>query len=90
QIHDERAKFEVGDGQALKFPDGSFDACLAPLVIQFIPDRARQTVHSNAPRVVATTADESARWLLLTAVPGEMAHEIAKGRNEVARLVART
>jgi len=33
-----RAHFEVGDGQALKFKDASFDATTSLLVINFIPD----------------------------------------------------
>jgi len=36
-----RARFEVGDGQALKFKDASFDAALALLVMNFIPDHAK-------------------------------------------------
>jgi SAM-dependent methyltransferase len=35
-----RATFEEGDAQRLRFPDGSFDAALALLVVNFIPDRA--------------------------------------------------
>jgi SAM-dependent methyltransferase len=33
-----RARFEVGDAQALKFNDASFDRTLALLVMNFIPD----------------------------------------------------
>ena len=33
-----RARFEVGDAQALKFKDASFDQTLALLVMNFIPD----------------------------------------------------
>lgn len=33
-----RVRFEVGDGQALKFKDASFDGTLALLVMNFIPD----------------------------------------------------
>jgi SAM-dependent methyltransferase len=33
-----RSRFEVGDGQALKFKDASFDQTLALLVMNFIPD----------------------------------------------------
>jgi ubiquinone/menaquinone biosynthesis C-methylase UbiE len=33
-----RATFEEGDAQRLRFPDGSFDAALALLVVNFIPD----------------------------------------------------
>jgi ubiquinone/menaquinone biosynthesis C-methylase UbiE len=36
-----RARFEVGDAQALKFGDASFDAALALLVMNFIPDQQR-------------------------------------------------
>lgn len=35
---DERATFEVGDGQRLRFADASFDATVSLLVINFIPD----------------------------------------------------
>jgi len=40
---DPRVRFEVGDAQALPYPDSSFDKCLALLVINFIPD-ARKAV----------------------------------------------
>jgi SAM-dependent methyltransferase len=33
------ATFEQGDAQRLRFPDGSFDAAFALLVVNFIPDR---------------------------------------------------
>ena len=33
-----RARFEVGDAQALKFTDASFDHAMASLVMNFIPD----------------------------------------------------
>jgi SAM-dependent methyltransferase len=36
-----RARFEVGDAQALKFTDGSFDAAMALLVMNFVPDHAK-------------------------------------------------
>ena len=35
---DPRARFEVGDAQKLHFPDGAFDAALAMLVLNFVPD----------------------------------------------------
>src|SRR5262245_5789870 len=38
---DGRATFEEGDAQRLRFPDGSFDAGLALLFVNFIPDRDR-------------------------------------------------
>ncbi|MBI2973617.1 MAG: methyltransferase domain-containing protein [Armatimonadetes bacterium] len=40
---DPRVRFDVGDAQALPYPDASFDKCLALLVINFIPD-ARKAV----------------------------------------------
>jgi SAM-dependent methyltransferase len=33
-----RVRFEVGDAQALPYPNSSFDKCLALLVLNFIPD----------------------------------------------------
>jgi ubiquinone/menaquinone biosynthesis C-methylase UbiE len=36
-----RADFRVADGQALPFPEGSFDVVASALVINFIPDRVR-------------------------------------------------
>jgi len=36
-----RLSFEVGDAQALKFPDGAFDAAMALLVMNFVPDHAK-------------------------------------------------
>jgi SAM-dependent methyltransferase len=36
-----RARFEVGDAQALKFKDASFDHTLALLVMNFIPDHRK-------------------------------------------------
>ncbi len=38
RMADERATFEEGDGQQLRFPDASFDAAISLLVINFIPD----------------------------------------------------
>ena len=36
-----RARFEVGDAQALKFADQSFDHAMSLLVINFVPDHAK-------------------------------------------------
>ena len=36
-----RAQFEVGDAQALRFADGTFDRVLSLLVINFVPDHRR-------------------------------------------------
>ena len=35
---DPRIRFEQGDAQKLTYPDGSFDCCLALLVMSFIPN----------------------------------------------------
>jgi SAM-dependent methyltransferase len=37
----QRVRFELGDAQALGFPAGSFDAAMALLVINFVPDPAK-------------------------------------------------
>lgn len=36
-----RTRFEVGDAQALRFPDASFDHTMALLVMNFIPDHGK-------------------------------------------------
>jgi ubiquinone/menaquinone biosynthesis C-methylase UbiE len=41
KVTDQRATFQVGDAQALPTPDSSFDATVAGLVINFIPDQAK-------------------------------------------------
>jgi ubiquinone/menaquinone biosynthesis C-methylase UbiE len=46
-----RAHFEVGDAQALKFKDASFDQTLALLVMNFIPDHGKAIAES--PRCAA-------------------------------------
>jgi len=37
-----RASFEVGDAQALRFKDASFDQTMALLVMNFVPDHKRR------------------------------------------------
>src|SRR5688572_18283770 len=37
----QRVDFQVGDAQALPFPDDAFDVVVSALVINFIPDRAK-------------------------------------------------
>ena len=44
-----RVRFEVGDAQALKFKDASFDNTLALLVMNFVPDE-NKAVAEIAPR----------------------------------------
>ncbi len=41
QVKDERAEFRVGDAQALPYEDERFDAAVAGLVLNFVPDAAR-------------------------------------------------
>ena len=54
-----RATFEEGDAQRLRFPDGSFDAALALLVLNFVPDRpaaAREMARVTRPGGVVAAA----------------------------------
>jgi SAM-dependent methyltransferase len=41
KVPNQRATFQVGEAQALPFPDGSFDATVAGLVINFVSDQAK-------------------------------------------------
>jgi SAM-dependent methyltransferase len=41
RVGDPRASFAVADAQALDRPDGSFDAVVSSLVLNFLPDQAR-------------------------------------------------
>jgi len=41
QIPDDRAEFHQGDAQALPFGDGSFDATVSGLVLNFLPEPGR-------------------------------------------------
>ena len=41
KVADERTTFQVGDAQKLLFADGSFDATVSGLVINFIPDQEK-------------------------------------------------
>jgi SAM-dependent methyltransferase len=41
RIEDIRARFEVGDAQAIPLSDGTFDAVVAGLVLNFVPDPPR-------------------------------------------------
>jgi SAM-dependent methyltransferase len=55
----ERASFEQGDAQALRFPDASFDATLSLLVINFIPDSdkaLREMIRVTRPGGVVAAA----------------------------------
>ncbi len=56
---DNRATFEVGDGQQLRFADASFDATISLLVINFIPnpDKAlSEMIRVTRPRGVVAAA----------------------------------
>ena len=54
---DSRAKFEVGDAQALPVADGSFDVAVAGLVLNFVPDPARAAAEMHrAVRAGGTVA----------------------------------
>ena len=41
KVTDHRARFQVGDAQALPVADASFDAAVAGLVINFVPDQGK-------------------------------------------------
>jgi SAM-dependent methyltransferase len=41
RLIDPRARFEQGDAQALPVPDGTFDAVVSGLVLNFVPDKTR-------------------------------------------------
>jgi len=59
QITDERATFEKGDGQKLRFQDNSFDKTLSLLVINFIPDPRKalhEMVRTTKPRGLVAAA----------------------------------
>ncbi|MGE5305316.1 MAG: class I SAM-dependent methyltransferase [Alphaproteobacteria bacterium] len=38
QNHDSRVTFDIGDARSLPYADGSFDVCVASLIMGFIPD----------------------------------------------------
>lgn len=52
QIADERARFEIGGAEALPFDDGEFDAAVAGLVLNFVPNAERGAAEMR--RVVRT------------------------------------
>ena len=91
-----QATFEEGDAQRLRFPDGSFDAALALLVVNFTPDRVAAVrdmvrVTRSGGVVAAAVWDYGDRMEMLRVLgrgcgagPGER----AKGRTPHARLPA--
>ena len=83
------ASFSVGDGQALGFPDGGFDAVLCGLALMHFPDPARGLAEfrrvlrdgGRAAVSVPTTSDRSFAFRVLTAV----GHHVPSRAAEVAR-----
>jgi len=65
QIADPRVTFEVGDAQALPYPNESFDRCMALLIVNFIPDAPKAANDmrrvTKSGGVVATTMWDSSR-----------------------------
>jgi ubiquinone/menaquinone biosynthesis C-methylase UbiE len=59
QITDPRVTFEVGDAQNLRYPDSSFNRCMALLVVDYIPDAPKAAIEmrrvTRTAGVVATT-----------------------------------
>jgi SAM-dependent methyltransferase len=70
QIADPRVTFEVGDAQALPYPDESFDRCMALLIVNFIPDAPKAALEmrrvTRSGGVVATTMWDGSRAHELT------------------------
>jgi ubiquinone/menaquinone biosynthesis C-methylase UbiE len=64
-VTDRRVSFDVGDAQELPYSDGSFDRCLALLIVNFIPDAPKAAREMRRVTkfggVVATTIWESSR-----------------------------
>jgi SAM-dependent methyltransferase len=56
---DDRVRFEVGDAQELRFPDGSFDLALSLLVLNFVPEptaAVREMIRVTRPGGVVAAA----------------------------------
>lgn len=69
-VTDRRVSFDVGDAQELPYSDGSFDRCLALLIVNFIPDAPKAAREmrriTKSGGVVATTMWENSRANELT------------------------
>lgn len=65
QLSDPRVSFEVGEAQALPYPDESFDRCMALLIVNFIPDAPKAAKEmrrvTRSGGVVATTMWDGSR-----------------------------
>jgi len=65
QVTDPRVTFELADAQDLPYSDGSFDRCMALLIVNFVPDApkaANEMCRVTKPGgVVATTMWEGSR-----------------------------
>lgn len=70
QVADPRVTFELGDAQELPYSDGSFDRCMALLIVNFIPDAPKAAKEmrrvTKSSGVVATTMWEGSRAHELT------------------------
>ena len=79
QVKDARASFEVGDAQALPYPDASFDGALSCLVFQFIPDAlkaAREVRRVTRPGGTVAACTWDARGLEMTSLFWDVAVEL--------------
>ena len=69
-VTDPRVTFELGDAQDLPYTDGSFDRCMALLIVNFVPDAPKAANEmrrvTKSGGVVATTMWEGSRAHELT------------------------
>ena len=65
QVADPRVTFELGDAQELPYSDGSFDRCMALLIVNFIPEAPKAAKEmrrvTRTGGVVATTMWDGSR-----------------------------
>ena len=79
QVKEARVSFEVGDAQALPYPDASFDCALSCLVFHFIPDAlrgAREVRRVTRPGGTVAACTWDARGLEMTSLFWDAAVEL--------------
>ena len=79
KVKDARVSFDVGDAQALPYPDASFDSALSCLVFHFIPDAAkaaREVRRVTRPGGTVAACTWDAHGLEMTALFWDVAVEL--------------